>query len=88
MSKQYPELANRNWFQRLIDRIPRRMYQIGMSYNDESSPIYWRYVLDKWDAELIRDEEQGFHEDDCSLHIRRVWLSPAWLDTQEEFQGW
>lgn len=67
-----------------LDRIPRLAWQIGVKYNGK---IDWGYIIFKYDAGLISDEQDGF-EDGENIVTKRVFISPAKLATKPEFEGW
>lgn len=69
---------------RLLDRIPRPMYQVGLV---ESGRIEWGYICEnrkKLKESLEMESESG----EYSATYRVVWMSPAKLASIPEFMGW
>jgi hypothetical protein len=61
------------------------MWQIGLQYKQQR--VDWGYVMPTYDQETIDMERDNlsYYE---RIVVRIVWMSPAWLDQQPEFEGW
>ncbi len=75
-----------NALRRLLDRIPRLTRQIGI---EDKGKIEWGYVSSNL-AEDVRAEQEVLDDygEGGQIVTRLIWISPARLEANGEFQGW
>jgi hypothetical protein len=61
------------------------MCQYGLRY-ENSNQVEWGYVLRHFDADILKEEQDNC--DGETMVTRTVWISPARLEANGEFQGW
>jgi hypothetical protein len=74
-------MNGKNWFKRLLDRIPRPAYQVCLD------GMRGYIIFRKRDAEEERKCSIEYEGKDL-VTLKLVWISPAKLETLEEFAGW
>ena len=76
------------FLKRILDYIPRNMYQIGLKYVGDDR-IEWGYITPRYEC-FLDEEAQRLEDDENDYYYvyRAVWCSPKWLAAQTEFEGW
>jgi hypothetical protein len=71
----------KDWFFSQLDRIPRPAWQISL----DCSPGYIAFDRGIMDEEVQLSRDEGYED---GFTIKRIWISPAKLESLGEFIGW